>query len=92
MALTKDLQELCERQALSFILSEWDDSLTYEDIVDILSSSDWQDDDRIMVWGQLEDLDDIAETLEGLCGQFQFTALAGMSGNEYSFHNPSKGE
>jgi hypothetical protein len=78
MALSKDLQELCERQALSFILSEWDDSLTYEDIVDILSSSNWDDDDRIMVWGQLEDLPDIAETLEGLLAQFQDTALSAL--------------
>ena len=78
MALTKDLQELCERQALSFILSEWDDSLTYDDIVDILSSSDWQDDDRIMVWSQLDDLPDIAETLEGLVAQFQDTALSAL--------------
>jgi hypothetical protein len=78
MALRKDLQELCERQALSFVMSEWDVCVTYDEIIDILSSSDWEDDDRIMVWGQLADLDDISETLEGLLKQFQDTALAGM--------------
>lgn len=78
MALSKDLQELCERQALSFIMSEWDESLTFDEVVDILSSSDWEDDNRIMVWSQLEDLPDIAETLEGLLAQFQDTALSAL--------------
>jgi hypothetical protein len=78
MEVSTYIKDLCERQALAFILSEWDTKLTYDQVIEILEQDDWESNGDVMVWEQFEDCSDIPEQIESLRQMFEEVAEAAL--------------
>lgn len=69
--LPDHLTTLAENMALGEVFTDWDDSLSFADILDIVNAQpdEWVTDDRLTVWAPFEhtsgsDLDDQLESMK----------------------------
>jgi len=79
MLITETAKAICQDAALSFYLSEWDDGLTYHQVVDRLREvEDVNDDKRISVAYaySFHTGDDLADEIESLVSLITRTIYA----------------
>ena len=54
MRTPDELEELAQQFSLAHHLTEWDQTLTYNEVLDILNEDAQWDDDRVLVWATYE--------------------------------------